>query len=106
MSLAALPWKEILKGAALAVALARDLLKHQSSKPKEKVDPTSDAKSQLLALSKRMEATEAAGAEQAKLVKMLADELQALARRSVVGYWVGVAGLVVALTSLVFAALR
>ena len=89
----------------MAVSLARDLSRHQSPKPRE-IDSAADAKSQLEALSRRLEAAEAAGAEQAKLVKMLADELEALARRAVVGWWVGIAGLVIALGALGVAVFR
>jgi len=105
MALAALPWKEILKGATLVVSLARDLRKQQASEPRQPVDPTADVRSQLMALSKRVEGLEASGAEQAEVVKILADELQALARRAVVGYWAGIAGLVIALVSLAVAIL-
>lgn len=92
----ALPWTEILKTASLAVSLARDLLKHQSAKPREIVDPNSDVKSQLLVLTKKLEAIEAASTEQAKVVSMLAEQVQSLARRAAIGYWIGIAGLALA----------
>jgi hypothetical protein len=94
MGAAALPWREIIKGATLAVSLARDVMKHQSNKPKQSVEATGDPKSQVEVLAQRLEAMEASAGEQAQVVKVLAEEVQSLARRAMIGYWVGVAGVV------------
>ena len=106
MAVAALPWKEILRGATLVVSLARDLIMHQSSKPKPTPQAESDPKSQLDVLGQRLEALEGSREEHAKVVKLLAEEVQSLARRAMIGYWIGVAGLVVGLAAIVLSLLR
>jgi hypothetical protein len=106
MAAAALPWKEILRGATLVVSLARDLIKHQPGKPRQTADASSDPKSQLVGLTQRLEALEGSRDEHAKVMKMLADEVQSLARRAMIGYWIGVGGLAVALASIVVSLVR
>ncbi len=106
MATAALPWKEILRGATLVAALARDLMKRQSGKPRQGAEAASDPKSQLVALTQRLEALEGSREEHAKVMKMLAEEVQGLARRAMIGYWIGVGGLVAALASIVVSLLR
>jgi len=101
-----LPWKEILKGATLAVSLARDLMKHQSGKPRQTAEVASDPKSQIAGLGRRLEALESSSEEHAKVMKMLADELQSLARRAMIGYWIGVAGVVVAVAAMIVSLVR
>jgi hypothetical protein len=103
MGAAALPWREIIKGATLAVSLARDVMKHQSSQPKQSLEATGDPKSQLGMLTERTEALEASAAEQAQVVKVLAEEVQSLARRAMIGYWVGVAGVVLGIAAIALA---
>jgi hypothetical protein len=105
MGVAALPWKDILKGATLAVSLARDVMKHQKAKPKPPADAGSGADLDVAALAQRLEALETSSAEQAQVVKVLAEEVQVLARRAMVGYWLGVAGLVVAVIAVALAAI-
>jgi hypothetical protein len=106
---AALPWKEILRGATLAVSLAGNLMKGQSrakAAPPATPQPGPDLQPQVAALAQRVEALEAAAQEQAKVVQLLAEEVQSLTRRAMVGYRVGIAGLVVAVAALVVAFIR
>lgn len=99
MGVASLPWKDILKGATLAVSLARDVMKHQSAKPaKDAAAP--DPESPLGLLAQRIEVLEASSQEQAQVVKVLAEEVQSLARRAMIGYWVGFAGVVLAIIAI------
>ncbi|MES2938802.1 MAG: hypothetical protein V4864_14035 [Pseudomonadota bacterium] len=90
----------------MVASLARDLIRHQSSKPRQSAEPASDPKSQLVSLTRRVEALESSRDEHAKVMKMLADEVQSLARRAMIGYWIGVGGLVVALASIVVSLIR
>jgi hypothetical protein len=106
MSVAALPWKEILRGATLAASLARGLFKHQSAKPRQVSDDRPDPQARLQELTQRLEATEAAAQEQAKVINLLAEEVQSLARRALVGYRIGAAGLIVAVVAVAVALLR
>jgi hypothetical protein len=103
---AALPWKEILKGATIAVSLTRDLMKARAAKPAQVTGEPSDPRAQLSALAQRVEALEATDAEQARVMKMLAEEMQGLARRAAIGYWIGVGGLVVAVAAIVIVLVR
>ena len=106
----ALPWKQILKTAGVVASLAGGLWSKQGAKTKEVVDPQTaagaDVRSQLALLAQRVERAEAMGVEQARLMKMLADDVQSLARRAAIGYWVGIAGLLVALVAIAIALLR
>lgn len=106
MAAAALPWKEILRGATLVVSLARDLIKHQASKPKQTAEAVSDSRSQLTSLAQRLDSLDVSREEHAKVMKMLAEEVQSLARRAMIGYWIGVGGLVLGLTGIVISLLR
>lgn len=103
MGVAALPWKEIIKGAALAVSLARDVMKHQKSRPKPPEEAAAEGDPQFAALLQRLEVMEASSAQQAQVVKLLAEEVQVLARRAMVGYWLGVGGLVAAVIAIALA---
>jgi hypothetical protein len=104
--MATLPWKEILKTATVVASLAGGLWNKQGGKSKDLVDPEADVKSQLAMLSQRIDQVEAMGVEQARLMQMLADDVQSLARRAAIGYWVGIAGLVVAAIAIAIALTR
>lgn len=103
MGVAALPWKEIIKGATLAVSLARDVMKQQSSKPREPIAAPQDPEERHAILAQRLEALEASAQEQARVMKVLAEEVQSLARRAMIGYWVGFGGVVLAIAAIVLA---
>ena len=103
MGVAALPWKDIIKGASLAVSLARDVMKHQKSRPKPPEEAAAESEPELAAVLRRLDALEASGAEQARVLKLLAEEVQVLARRAMVGYWLGVGGLVAAVVAIALA---
>jgi hypothetical protein len=91
----AVPWKEIVK----TVGWARDLWKHEAERPRAVVDPNADADSRLLALSRRIDELQATNAEQAKLMKVLAEELQGVARRATTAYRLAIAGVLLAIAS-------
>jgi hypothetical protein len=110
MPASALPWKEILRGATLAVSLAGNLIKGSSSRPKAPpqatTQPAPDPQAQLAALARRIESLESSTQEQAKVVQLLAEEVQNLTRRAMTGYRIGIAGVVLALAALAVAFLR
>jgi hypothetical protein len=92
----AVPWKEIVK----TVGWARELWKSEAARPREVVDPKADADAQLLVLSRRIDELQKTNAEQAKLMKVLAEEMQSVARRATAGYRVAIVGLLLALAAL------
>jgi hypothetical protein len=51
-------------------------------------------------------ALESAEAAQAKLVSQMAEQLQGVARRAAVGYWLGLSGLLLSCVALLLAAFR
>jgi hypothetical protein len=103
---AAIPWKQIFQALPVIVEGAKALLK-MTSKPKEPpLDPTQDLRAQLGTVVDRLSATEAAQAEQAKVVAEIAEQLQSIAIRSARGYWMAIAGLLVAFTSLAISVFR
>ena len=104
--MATLPWKEILKTATVVASLAGSVWNKQGAKSKEVTDPNADVKSQLAALSRRLDDAQALGTEQAKLMQMLAEDLQSLAWRAAIGYWLGIAGLVLAAIALAIVLVR
>jgi hypothetical protein len=95
----AVPWKEIVK----TVGWARELWKSEAARPREVVDPNADAEAQLLALSRRIDELQKTNAEHAKLVKVLAEELQSVARRATTAYRIGIAGMLLAVGALLLA---
>lgn len=103
MGVAALPWKEIIKGATIAVSLARDVMKHQKSRPQPPEEPGAAGDPQFAGLLQRLDAIESSSTQQAQVVKLLAEEVQVLARRAMVGYWLGVAGLVAGVIAIALA---
>ncbi len=104
---AAIPWREILRLLPLVVATAEKIWKQVASKPKEPpVDPNADAKSQVATLAERLIQIEATQTEQAKLMSLVAEQLQGIARRAAMGYWLGLSGLVLSCLALVILLLR
>jgi hypothetical protein len=90
---AAIPWTQILKALPYVVDGAKTVLK-MTSKPKEApLDPAQDLREQLASLAERIEATDAAQAEQAKVLAQVAEQLQAIAIRAARGYWLAVGAL-------------
>jgi hypothetical protein len=91
---AAVPWKEIYKALPVVVTAAERIWEKLASKPTEPaVDSSADLRAQVGALRTLLQEQQAAQAEQAKVVAQLAEQLQAIARRSARAYWLGVAGL-------------
>ena len=78
-------------------------MKHQKSKPKPAGEAVAETEPELAALLQRLEGLEASSVEQAQVLKVLADEVQVLARRAMVGYWLGVGGLVAAVVAIALA---
>lgn len=104
---AAIPWKAILKALPMVVVTAKELWNYWSSRPRTApVDPNADMTTQLVSVGERLTALESAEAAQAKLVSQMAEQLQAIARRASVGYWLGLSGLLLACLALLLAVLR
>lgn len=104
---AAIPWKMILNALPTIVVTARELWNHWSSRPKTApVDPSADVRTQLASLGERLAALESAETDQAKLVSQMAEQLQGIARRAAVGYWLGLSGLLLSCVALLLAAFR
>jgi hypothetical protein len=104
---AAIPWKMILQALPTIVVTAKQLWKHWSSRPQTApIDPRADVKTQLASLADRLAALESAETEQAKLMSQIAEQLQGIARRAAVAYWLGLSGLMLSCIALLLAALR
>jgi len=103
---AVIPWKMILQALPTLVVTAKDLWKHWSSRPKAAVDPSSDVRTQLASVAQRLEALESAETDQTRLVSQMAEQLQGIARRASVAYWLGLSGLLLACAALLLAAVR
>jgi hypothetical protein len=103
---AVIPWKEILRHLPTVVVAAKELWNHWSSKPQRGVDPNADVRTQLAAAAERLAALEAAETDQAKVVSQIAEQLQAIARRAALAYWLGAGGLLLGAAALLLAALR
>lgn len=104
---AAIPWKVILKALPTVVVTAKELWSRWSSRPKTApVDPNADVRTQLASVAERLAALESAETDQAKLVSQIAEELQGIARRVSVAYWLGLSGLLLSCVALLLAAFR
>ena len=104
---AVIPWKEILRHLPTVVVAAKELWNHWSSRPKRgPVDPNADVRTQLAAVTERLAALEAAETDQAKVVSQIAEQLQAIARRAALAYWLGLGGLLLAGVALLLAVFR
>ena len=103
----AIPWKAILKALPMVVLTAREMWTQWSSRPKKApVDPNADVKTQLASVAERLTALEGAETEQARLVSQMAEQLQGIARRTAVAYWLGLSGLLLSCVALLLAAFR
>jgi hypothetical protein len=104
---AAIPWKVILHALPTIVVTAKDLWNHWSSRPRTApVDPNGDVRTQLASIAERLAALESAETEQAKLVSQIAEQLQGIARRASIAYWLGLGAMVLAGAALLLAVLR
>jgi len=104
---AAIPWKVILKALPVVVVTAKELWNYWSSRPRTApVDPNADVTTQLVSVGERLEALESAEAAQAKLVSQMAEQLQGIARRAAIGYWLGLSGLLLSCVALLLAVSR
>jgi len=104
---AVIPWKMILQALPTIVVTAKELWNHWSSRPKTApVDPNADVRTQLASVAERLAALESAETEQAKLVSQIAEQLQGIARRAAVAYWLGLSGLALSCAALLLAAVR
>lgn len=76
---AKLPWSKIISWGAQIASAAKDIYGKWSSKPKPPaIDPHAEVKTQLAAITKRIENLEATETEQVKVVKEIAEQLQHL----------------------------
>ena len=106
-AVAAVPWKEILRALPVVVSTADKLWRALSSKSKEPpVDPAADLKTQIGELASRFQENEVVQTEQAKVVAMMAEQIQALAARSARSYWLSFAALVLASVAIVVSLVR
>ena len=104
---AAIPWKVILKALPMVVVTAKELWNYWSSRPKTApVDPHADVTTQLASVGERLAALESAEAAQAKLVSQMAEQLQGIARRAAIAYWLGLSGLLLSCVALLLAVFR
>ena len=104
---AAIPWAVILKALPTVVITAKGLWNHWSSRPKTApVDPNADVKTQLASVAERLVALEGAETDQSRLISQMAEQLQAIARRASVAYWLGLSGLLLSCVALLLAAFR
>lgn len=104
---AVIPWAVILKALPTVVVTARELWKHWSSRPKTApVDPKADVKTQLASVAQRLEALESAETDQTKLISEMAEQLQGIARRVALAYWLGLGGLLLSCVALLLAVFR
>ena len=104
---AAIPWKVILKALPVVVVSAKELWNYWSSRPKTApVDPKADVTTQLASVGERLAALESAETVQAKLVSQMAEQLQGIARRAAIGYWLGLSGLLLSCVALLLVAFR
>src|SRR5260221_8540402 len=92
---AAIPWKVILQALPTVVVTAKDLWNHWSSRKSAPVDPHADVRTQLASVAERLAALESAETEQAKIVSQIAEQLQGIARRVSIAYWLRLRGLLV-----------
>jgi len=104
---AAIPWTVILKALPAVVVTAKELWNYWSSRPKTApVDPNADVRTQLASVAERLAALESAETDQARLVSQMAEQLQGIARRASVAYWLGLSSLLLSCVALLLAALR
>ena len=104
---AAIPWKMILQALPTLVVTAKELWNHWSSRPRvAPVDPNADVRTQLASVAERLAALESAETDQTRLVSEMAEQLQGIARRAAVAYWLGLSGLLLACAALLLTALR
>ena len=104
---AVIPWKVILQALPTIVVTAKELWNHWSSRPKTApVDPHGDVGTQLASVAQRLAALEGAETDQAKIVSQIAEQLQGIARRVSIAYWLGFSGLVLSCAALLLVAFR
>jgi hypothetical protein len=100
------PWSTILQALPTVVVTAKDLWQHWSSRKSAPVDPHADARTQLASVAEKLAALESAETEQAKIVSQIAEQLQGIARRVSITYWLAISGLALSCAALLLAALR
>src|ERR1700716_1435042 len=98
---AVIPWKVILQALPTLVVTAKELWNHWQSRPRTApVDPDADVRTQLASVAQRLEALESAETDQTKLLSQMAEQLQGIARRASIAYWLGLIGLLLACVAL------
>ena len=103
---AAIPWKMILQALPTLVVTAKDLWNHWSSRKTAPVDPHADVRTQLASVAERLVALESAETDQAQIVSQIAEQLQGIARRVSITYWLALSGLALACVGVLLAAFR
>jgi hypothetical protein len=100
------PWSTILQALPTVVVTAKDLWQHWSSRKSPPVDPHADARTQLASVAEKLAALESAETEQAKIVSQIAEQLQGIARRVSITYWLAISGLALSCAALLLAVFR
>jgi hypothetical protein len=100
------PWSTILQALPTVVVTAKDLWQHWSSRKSAPVDPHADARTQLASVAEKLAALESAETEQAKIVSQIAEQLQGIARRVSITYWLAISGLALSCAALLLAVFR
>ncbi|HEY8607657.1 MAG TPA: hypothetical protein VIM12_11145 [Noviherbaspirillum sp.] len=106
-----IPWKELIKLVPTVVAATRDLRNKWGSKQQApEVDPHAEVKTQIATVTQRLATLESAGAEQADVMKQIAEQLQGVsaglaetARRATTALWTGLAALAIGTVAVVVA---
>ena len=104
---AAIPWTMILRALPTVVVTARELWNRWSSRPRTApIDPKADVRTQLASVAERLVALESAETDQTRLISQMAEQLQGIARRTSVAYWMGLGGLLLSCAALLIAVFR
>lgn len=109
-----IPWKDVIAAAPDVWKAAKDLFAFSTKKAEAPpVDPTADIRDQLAALATRVHDNEHAGADQAKVIAAIAEQMQAMtahmqasASRATRLLWVAIAGCAVSVVSLTIVLLK
>jgi len=106
-----IPWKQLIVLIPDVVKAAKGIWKQWDSKPKpEPIDKTASPDSQIIAISKRIQALESNETNQSKVVSEIADQLQVIAiglketaNRQTLVLWLSIVASVISVCALIIA---
>jgi hypothetical protein len=109
-----IPWDKVIIHGPKVIDVATSFLDKWKSRPKpELMDPNADVKTQLLAVTQRLQALEDAETAQAEVVKNIAEQMQGLltglselSRKTNLAIWLASGALVVSAAALIVSLLR